>query len=62
MSGFTFITMIVAMRVIYGHSGQGDKFQKWVKPLVVSVALLLLAMANRVSADFMPAALSRGHE
>lgn len=53
MGGFGLITMMVATRVIYGHSGQGDKFQKWVKPLIWCVGLLLFGMATRVSADFM---------
>lgn len=55
IGGFGLITMMVATRVIYGHSGQGEKFQKWIKPLVACVVLLLLAMATRVTADFMPA-------
>jgi uncharacterized protein involved in response to NO len=61
IGGFGLITMIVATRVIYGHSGQGAKFQRWVKPLVACVALLLLAMATRVSADFMPAIRNTHH-
>jgi len=53
--------MMVATRVVYGHSGQGAKFQKWTKPLVACVALLLLAMATRVTADFMPAIRNSHH-
>jgi uncharacterized protein involved in response to NO len=52
IGGFGLITMIVATRVIYGHSGQGDKFQRWIKPLVVCTGLILLGMATRVTADF----------
>lgn len=52
IGGFGLITMIVATRVIYGHSGQGDKFQRWIKPLAVCTALLLLGMVTRVTADF----------
>ncbi len=54
IGGFGLVTMIVATRVIFGHSGQGDQFKRWIKPLVVCVALLLLGMATRVSADFIP--------
>lgn len=61
IGGFGLITVIVATRVIYGHSGQGAKFQRWVKPLVACVALLLLAMATRVTADFMPAIRNTHH-
>ena len=61
IGGFGLITMIVATRVIYGHSGQGAKFQRWIKPLVACVALLLLAMATRVTADFMPTIRNTHH-
>jgi uncharacterized protein involved in response to NO len=53
MGGFGLITMMVATRVIYGHSGQGAKFQKWGNPIIWCVGLLLFGMATRVSADFM---------
>jgi len=54
VGGFGLISMIVATRVIFGHSGQAKQFQKWLKPLTAAVALLLLGMATRVSADFIP--------
>ncbi len=54
IGGFGLITMIVATRVIYGHSGQGKMFQRWVKPLCWCTGLLLFDMLTRVSADFMP--------
>lgn len=54
IGGFGLITMIVATRVIYGHSGQGEKFQRWIKPLGWTCGLLLFTMLTRVSADFMP--------
>lgn len=54
LGGFGLIIMTVATRVIYGHSGQGSKFQKWFKPLIWCTGLLLLGMATRVTADFMP--------
>lgn len=53
IGAFGLITMVVATRVIFGHSGQGHLFQKWIKPLVVCTGLVLLGMATRVSADFM---------
>ncbi len=53
MGGFGLITMMVATRVIYGHSGQGAKFQKWLKPIILCVGLLMLGMLTRVTADFM---------
>lgn len=53
IGGFGLITMIVATRVIFGHSGQGHLFKRWIKPLIACTGLLLLGMATRVSADFL---------
>ena len=53
--------MIVATRVIYGHSGQGNKFQLWVKPLAWCTGLLLFDMLTRVTADFMPKVIFSHH-
>jgi uncharacterized protein involved in response to NO len=55
ISGFSLITFIVASRVVYGHSGQAEKFQARSKPVLALIALVLLAMLTRVSADWMPA-------
>jgi len=54
IGGFGLIAIIVATRVIFGHSGQRSQFNLWLKPMVAVVSLLLLAMATRVSADFLP--------
>jgi len=61
IGGFGLITMIVATRVIYGHSGQGKKFQLWVKPLCWCTGLLLFTMLTRVTADFMPEIMISHH-
>ncbi len=61
IGGFGLITMIVATRVIYGHSGQGSKFQKWLKPLIWCTALLLLGTMLRVTADFIPKVMTNHH-
>lgn len=53
IGGFGLITLVVASRVIYGHSGQRDKFDRWMKGFLASVLLVLLAMATRASADFL---------
>ena len=55
IGGFGLITMIVATRVIFGHTGQGSKFQLWGKMLTISSGLLLFTLATRISADFLPA-------
>ncbi len=54
IGGFGLITMIVAARVLFAHSGQVEKLQLWSKPLTFTVGLLLLTMLTRVSADFIP--------
>lgn len=61
IGGFGLITMIVASRVIYGHSGQGDKFQRWIKPIAWCTGLLLLGTLTRVTADFMPKIMASHH-
>jgi uncharacterized protein involved in response to NO len=55
ISGFSLLTFIVASRVVYGHSGQAEKFQARLKPVIGLIMLILLAMLTRVSADWMPA-------
>lgn len=55
ISGFSLITFIVASRVVYGHGGQAEKFQARIKPVLVMIALVMLAMLTRVTADWMPA-------
>ena len=55
ISGFSLLTFIVASRVVYGHSGQAEKFQARLKPVLALIALIMLAMLTRVSADWMPA-------
>lgn len=61
VGGFGLITMIVATRVIFGHSGQGHQFNRWNKALVICVGLILLGMATRVSADFLPRVRNSHH-
>jgi hypothetical protein len=55
ISGFSLLTFIVASRVVYGHSGQAEKFRATLKPIIALIALVILAMFTRVSADWMPA-------
>jgi uncharacterized protein involved in response to NO len=53
IGGFTIILFTVSTRVILGHSGYGHLFQKRLRFLIASLALLVLAMLARVSADFI---------
>lgn len=55
ITGFGLLTFIVASRVTLGHSGQAEKFNARLWPITTLVLLMILAMATRVSADWMPA-------
>lgn len=54
ITGFSLITLIVASRVIYGHSGQTEKFRAGLWPIRLLVGGIVTAMLTRVSADWMP--------
>jgi len=54
ITGFSLITFIVASRVIYGHSGQPEKFRAALWPVRILIAGFFFAMLVRVSADWMP--------
>src|SRR5581483_10012401 len=53
IGGFTIILFTVSARVVLGHSGHQHLFQKRLRFLIASLALLILAMLARVSADFI---------
>ncbi|HVR37161.1 MAG TPA: NnrS family protein, partial [Methylomirabilota bacterium] len=52
--GFGFITLGVATRVMYGHSGNRDRLQRHTGWLITAGVLMLLGLISRISADFMP--------
>ena len=54
ISGFSVLVFTVATRVVLGHSGQANRFQAKLWSIRVLLALLVLAMLTRVSADWMP--------
>jgi uncharacterized protein involved in response to NO len=54
IGGFAVITLAVATRVIFGHSGNGRLLQNPNRWLIVSIGLILLGMATRMSSDFFP--------
>ncbi|NJO54100.1 MAG: NnrS family protein [Bacteroidales bacterium] len=54
ISGFSLLTLIVASRVVLGHSGRSASFRAWLWPVLVMTGLVVLAMLTRVSADWMP--------
>ncbi|MCP5522304.1 MAG: NnrS family protein [Verrucomicrobiales bacterium] len=57
MGGFALLTLVVATRVVFGHGGHAAAFQARNRWLYVTVGVLVLAMATRVSGDFWPAIL-----
>jgi uncharacterized protein involved in response to NO len=58
MGGFAVITFTVATRVIFGHSGQIAKLKGPNRWLWLTLGLMLLAMATRVSGDLWPAIMA----
>jgi uncharacterized protein involved in response to NO len=52
--GFGFITLGVAMRVMYGHSGIRDRLRHHTGWWITAGVLMLLGLASRISADFIP--------
>jgi uncharacterized protein involved in response to NO len=56
IGGFTIILFTVSTRVILGHSGSADLFQRRLRFLIAALVLLIVAMLVRVGADFVPPA------
>jgi len=54
IGGFAVITLTVATRVLFGHSGNLEKLKDKNRWLLVAVGLMLFAMATRISGDFWP--------
>jgi uncharacterized protein involved in response to NO len=54
ITGFSLITFIVASRVVYGHSGQTEKFRAGIWAVRILVSGIFVAMLTRVTADWMP--------
>lgn len=51
VGGFALLTFGVATRVVFGHSGNHPRPNRW---LWVAVGLMMLGMATRISGDFFP--------
>jgi uncharacterized protein involved in response to NO len=54
ISGFSFIALTVAIRVVFGHAGRADLVQKRLPFFIIAAALIFLAMLSRYSADLAP--------
>jgi uncharacterized protein involved in response to NO len=56
IAGFNFIAFTVAVRVVFGHSGNLQRLQKPLWFFIATSVLLFLAMISRFSADLAPQA------
>jgi uncharacterized protein involved in response to NO len=56
ITGFNFIAFAVAVRVVFGHSGNLQRLQKPLWFFIATSVLLFLAMISRFSADLAPQA------
>lgn len=54
ITGFALLTLTVATRVIFGHGGRAEDFKSKLWSMRSLAALMVLAMATRISADWMP--------
>lgn len=54
VGGMGVLTITVATRVVFGHSGNQPLLQQRNRWLIVSVILMLTGMATRISGDFWP--------
>jgi uncharacterized protein involved in response to NO len=54
ITGFGLLTLTVATRVIFGHGGRDHLFKSKLWSIRLFASITVLAMATRVSADWMP--------
>jgi len=54
ISGFSLLTFTVASRVILGHGGQSALFKRPLWSIRLLIALILVAVATRIGADWYP--------
>jgi hypothetical protein len=54
ITGLTLVAFTVAIRVVFGHSGQMDLLQKPLRFFIAANVLLFLAMISRFTADLAP--------
>jgi hypothetical protein len=57
LTGFGFITLGVATRVVFGHSGERAQLERFHAPLTVAGVFLGLALLNRLSGDLVPSTM-----
>lgn len=57
ISGFGFITVGVATRVVFGHSGERAQLERFHAPITVAAGLMLLSLINRLTGDVIPSTM-----
>jgi uncharacterized protein involved in response to NO len=58
IGGFSVLTLCVAIRVVFGHSGQQAALSARHRWLTLAVVLMLLGMVTRISGDYWPKILT----
>ena len=61
VGGFGLLTMTVATRVVFGHSGQTHRLKSKIRPLTLVMWLIILSLATRISADVFPQVMLTHH-
>jgi uncharacterized protein involved in response to NO len=54
MTGFCFITLAVATRVVYGHTGNREKLERFHPWITLAGGLILLAVPTRIAGEIWP--------
>lgn len=54
IGGFSFVVLTVAIRVIFGHSGNAHLFQRRLPFFIIVAVLIFLAMLSRYTAELAP--------
>lgn len=58
LSGFGLITLGVATRVVFGHSGEGAQLERFHAPLTLAAGLMLVGLVNRLTGDLAPSTMA----
>ncbi len=54
LGGFALVTTSVATRVVFGHSGERERLERFQPWLTVAAVLMLAGLTSRISGDFLP--------
>lgn len=54
VGGFSLITMAVASRIVYGHSGNRERLERFHLWITIAAGLCVVGLLSRLTGDFMP--------